>query len=109
MQSEFQDTRLQTMLAYANQIVDDTIDSKILGTLFDEILLYRNHYRDWLGESSLEYQLATNLLTFSRIYDQSSETTEGKLSHWLQKHPIHKEFFDRIKSNVDVICTEAAW
>lgn len=109
MHSEIQDSRLQTMLSYANGIVNDSMDSKVLGTLFDEILSYRNYYRDWLGEASLEYQLATNLLTFSRIFAQTAETTEGKLSQWLEKHSIHQEWYERIKSNVQLICIEAAW
>lgn len=109
MQSEFQDNRLQTMLNYANEIVDDSIDSKVLGTLFDEVLVYRDHYREWLGEASLEYRLATNLLTFSRIFSQSAESTEGKISEWLGKHPLHQEWFERIKTNVEMICTEEAW
>lgn len=109
MQSELQDSRLQAMLAYSKKILDDSMDSKVLGSLFDEILSYRNHYRDWLGEASLEYQLATNLLTFSRVFSQTSESTEGKLSLWLEKHAIHRVWFERIKLNVEVISAEEAW
>ena len=103
MNTHHTDDRLEIMMGYASQILEDSMPLNDLCSIFDEILLFRNHYQEWYGEASLEYKLANYLLTFSRVFRNSKEPQAGKISVWLTKHPLHMEWFTRIKNTLDGI------
>lgn len=104
------DNRLLIMKKYANGIIDDTLPLTELHSIFDEMIHFRAHYQHWHGELSNEYRLANQLLTFSRIFRTSHDHLEGTVSLWLKKHPLHLEWFARIKQTITNLDEqEEAW
>ena len=93
-------TRLEIMKGYAGQILELTMPLHDLDSIFDEVLVFRAHYQEWHGETSDEYKLANYLLTFSRTFRNSQEPHTGNISTWLTKHPLHMEWYTRIKNTL---------
>jgi hypothetical protein len=91
------DNRLLIMKKYASKIIDDTLPLSELHSIFDEMVHFRAYYQLWHGELSNEYRLASQLLTLSRIFRTSEDPLDGTVSLWLKKHPLHSEWFSRIK------------
>lgn len=79
---------------YAEQVINNQLKAGELTALFEELSSLRKFFDEWVGEQSVEYQLANALLVLSRVLRQTGD--DSNIRHWVQKYPLYGEWFTRI-------------